>query len=95
MSTKLKDLLGELKEQNEDNVKYRLKNGDYVIVYEDEIEGMAGESMTILQFKTSDNQTVSFNDIKNQLSPQDKNELKNWIDDLYKSNYAAAIQWIK
>lgn len=70
--------------------KYQLIDGRILYASEKNFPGMAGEQMTVL-ILSIDGKPVSFNTIKEFLFPEDRTEIKNWIDDLSDSNHAAAV----
>lgn len=71
--------------------KYTLTNGRQIEVFEVEMEGMAGESMTILQVANSAKEIVRFKDIMHLLSLKDRTEITKWIKYLRNCNHAAAV----
>ena len=74
--------------------KYKLTTGQIVTVDEQDIAGMAGERMTILMFQFETGEVKNYQDIVNYLTPEDHDEILDWLSDLFETNEASAISFI-
>ena len=73
--------------------KYKLTDGRIVTANENEFEGMAGEPMTVLQFTDESGKMVNSTDVMSMVSSEHEKEIREWIDQLRKSNYNSAVSW--
>lgn len=72
---------------------FTLTNGKIITAQEIDIEGMAGEPMTVLQFSDSEGTIVPLASIINEIADEDQQEVENWSQELYEANYISAINW--
>ena len=71
--------------------KYTLTNGRQIEVFEMEMKGMAGESMTVLSVSDHNSNLIRFADINHLLSLKDRSEITEWSNYLGDCNHAAAV----
>jgi RNA binding exosome subunit len=69
-----------------------LKNNKKLFVKEENIRGMAGEPVSYLTMDL-EGIKVCFDDISDKLKSDDKEELKEWINDLNEDNLINTINW--
>jgi len=83
-------------QEYQDSVTYILTDGRNIEMVEQSFPGMAGEPMTVHIFIDSETgQKLSYRDIKNFLNDEDRQEIRDVLDDDAESNETSAINWVK
>lgn len=74
---------------------YELADGTVIVVTEDWITGMAGESMTILRFQTLQGDPIDYLNIRDSLEDSDRDEIDQRLSQIAELNYQTALNWIR
>jgi hypothetical protein len=75
--------------------RYSLKDGKIVYAWEENMPGMAGEPMSIIQMSLEDGTQVNFKTIADKLKPKDRKELADWINSNDNENSQQAKNWVQ